>query len=71
MYFGLLLAFWATPNMTVGHLVFALTSTLYIIIGTQFEEKDLVSVFGDTYRHYQKRVGMLVPFIGRIKEPHK
>lgn len=71
MYLGFLLAFWATPHMTVGHLVFALMSTLYIIIGTQFEEKDLVAVFGDHYRHYQKRVGMLVPFIGRKKEPRK
>ena len=71
MYLGFLLAFWATPHMTVGHLVFALMSTLYIIIGTQFEEKDLVAVLGDHYRHYQKRVGMLVPFIGRKKEPRK
>ncbi len=60
MHLGFLIAFWATPNMTVGHLVFALTSTIYIFIGTQLEEKDLVSVFGRKYLDYQKQVGMHV-----------
>ena len=65
MYLGFLLAFWATPEMTVGHLVFALTSTIYILIGTQLEEKDLVALFGDKYRRYQKNVAMLLPFVRR------
>lgn len=62
IYLGFLISFWATPDMTVGHLVFALTSTLYIVIGTHLEEKDLVELFGEKYRHYQKTVGMLLPF---------
>ena len=65
MYLGFLIAFWATPQMTVGHLVFALTSTLYILIGTHLEEKDLVTLFGDNYRRYQKNVAMLLPFVRR------
>lgn len=67
MYFGLLLAFWATPHMSVGRLVFAVTCTLYIVIGTRLEEKDLVALFGDHYRRYQQRIGMLIPFAGRKK----
>ena len=67
MYFGLLLAFWATPHMSVGRLVFAVTFTLYIVIGTRLEEKDLVALFGDHYRRYQQRIGMLIPFAGRKK----
>ena len=65
MYMGFLMAFWATPEMTVGHLVFALTSTIYILIGTQLEEKDLVEIFGEKYRNYQKNVGMLLPSLRR------
>ncbi|MFJ2485353.1 methanethiol S-methyltransferase [Pseudomonas sp. NPDC087639] len=62
MYLGFLLAFWATPDMTVGHLVFALTSTAYIVVGAHLEEKDLVRAFGERYLDYQQRVGMLLPF---------
>lgn len=62
MYLGFLIAFWATPNMTVGHLVFALTCTIYILIGTHFEERDLVRTFGNNYLDYQQRVGKLLPF---------
>lgn len=65
LYLGFLIAFWVTPEMSVGHLVFALTSTLYILIGTQLEEKDLVELFGDKYRVYQKNVGMLLPSLRR------
>ena len=60
-----MIAFWVTPEMSVGHLVFALTSTIYILIGTQLEEKDLVELFGDKYRDYQKSVGMLLPNLRR------
>ncbi len=69
LYLGFLIAFWVTPDMSVGHLVFALTSTLYIVIGTQLEEKDLVVLFGDKYRRYQKEVGMLLPFMRRKPSP--
>lgn len=65
MYMGFLISFWATPEMTVGHLVFALTSTIYILIGSQLEEKDLVEIFGEKYRNYQKNVGMLLPSLRR------
>ena len=62
IYAGSLIAFWATPDMTVGHLLFSVMATAYIIIGTQLEERDLVGTFGDRYRQYQKEVRMLLPF---------
>lgn len=69
MYAGFLMAFWATPHMTVGRLVFAVTCTLYIVIGSRLEEKDLLELFGDPYRRYQQRIGRLIPFVGRKKLP--
>ncbi|MGJ5021581.1 methanethiol S-methyltransferase [Bradyrhizobium oligotrophicum] len=58
---GFLLAFWATPEMSVGHLLFAALSTAYILVGLQLEERDLVAQFGDTYQRYRRQVPMLLP----------
>jgi len=55
---GLIIAFWAVPTMTNGHLLFAIANTAYMLVGIQFGERDLVSLYGD---EYLERTSMLVP----------
>jgi len=70
LYLGFIIAFWAAPTMSQGRLFFALATTAYILIAIQLEEHDLLNVFGDTYRDYKARVGMLIPLpFGRRAKP--
>ena len=61
---GFLIAFWATPTMTHGHLLFAAVVTAYVLVALQLEERDLLAYHGETYSAYQQQVRMLVPLPG-------
>lgn len=65
IYLGFFIALWATPHMSLGHLILSAGLTVYLVIGATFEERDLVEQFGTTYIEYQARVSMILPGLGR------
>ena len=65
LYSGFFLAFWATPQMSYGHLLLAGGMSLFMLIAIQLEERDLADFFGDAYRRYRSGVGMLIPRLRR------
>jgi protein-S-isoprenylcysteine O-methyltransferase Ste14 len=67
IYSGFLLAMWAIPDMSQGHLLLALGFTVYILIGIRYEERDLVTYLGEQYSEYRKKVGMVIPGIGKAR----
>lgn len=69
---GFLIAFWAAPTMTLGHLLFTVVTSVYIFIAVKFlEEKDLKDALGKTYEEYQEKVPMLIPFTKLNKQVAK
>ncbi|MDE1923114.1 MAG: isoprenylcysteine carboxylmethyltransferase family protein [Gammaproteobacteria bacterium] len=71
LYLGLLMGLWATPHMTLGHLLFAIGMTGYLLIGIQYEERDLERFLGEDYRRYRQQVPMLVPGVAKPHETVK
>ena len=71
LYVGWIMSFWGTPRMTVGHLLFAVGMTAYILIAIRYEERDLVHFLGDDYSRYREKVPMLIPRFGKAHDTVK
>ena len=71
LYVGWIMAFWGTPRMTAGHLLFAVGMTAYILIAIRYEERDLVRFLGDDYSRYREKVPMLIPRLGKAHDTVK
>ena len=69
LYLGFFIAFWATPEMSYGHLLLALGMSAYMLIAIRYEERDLITLFGERYERYRGEVGMLLPRFGRGSPP--
>lgn len=69
LYSGFFIAFWATPHMTAGHFLLAVGMSVYMVVAIQFEERDMIDVFGSDYEDYRKRVGMLSPRVRKSPTP--
>jgi protein-S-isoprenylcysteine O-methyltransferase Ste14 len=67
LYSGFIIAFWATPRMSIGHVLLALGMTIYMIVAIEYEERDLVRLFGSDYETYRTRVGKLTPRLRRAR----
>jgi protein-S-isoprenylcysteine O-methyltransferase Ste14 len=67
LYIGWLTIFWAAPVMTAAHLLFAVITTVYILVAIRFEERDLMDAFGDRYLNYRSQTGMLLPKLSAPK----
>ena len=62
---GWMISFWATPRMTMGHFLFAIITTIYMLIAIRYEERDQVALYGDLYCNYREKVPMIIPRIVR------
>jgi protein-S-isoprenylcysteine O-methyltransferase Ste14 len=71
LYVGWFLIFWATPHMTVGHLMLAIGMSAYTLIAIRYEERDMVEFHGDAYREYQRKVPKFIPRPGHMHDTVK